>query len=188
MKPLVLAALCLATLAACKEDLAAVPAPIKMARDAVGHYCQMTLAEHPGPKAQVHLTGVEEPIFFSQVRDAIAYQRMPEQSHAIAAIYVNDMAVAPSWEAPGDENWIAAGEAHFVVGSDRVGGMGAPELVPFSDIAAAERFAAEHGGRIAALRSIADADVLSPDAGETGDADEREFRDRLSRLGSHAHD
>lgn len=188
MKPLVLAILGLATLAACKEEIAVVPAPVKMAADAVGHYCQMTLSEHPGPKAQVHLKEVEEPLFFAQVRDAIAYQRMPEQSHAIAAIYVNDMAVAPSWEAPGNDNWIAATKAHFVVGSDKAGGMGAQELVPFSDIVTAERFAAEHGGRIAGLGSIADADVLSPDVGEIGDTDESEFRDRLSRLGSHAHD
>jgi copper chaperone NosL len=183
MKRLLLAALCLSALAACKEDdLASVPMPVRMTPDALGHYCQMNLAEHPGPKAQVHLKGLDAPIYFAQVRDAIAYQRMPEQSHAIAAVYVNDMSMAPSWDAPGDDNWIAASDALFVVGSDMIGGMGASELVPFSDPVAAAAFAGEHGGRVAALAAIADADVLTPEEGTPVAADEQDFSARLSRL------
>ena len=149
--------------AACKEEVAAVPDPVPMTAEAVGHYCQMGLLEHPGPKAQVHLDGLPgRPLFFSQVRDAVAYQRMPEQSHAITAVYVSDMARAPSWEEPGAEDWVRADLAHYVVGAAIPGGMGAPELVPFSTAEAAEAFAARHGGTVLPLAAIADEVVLAP--------------------------
>lgn len=183
MKSVIIATACLLTLAACKEELASLPAAVEMPSDAVGHYCQMNLSEHPGPKAQVHLKGLDAPIHFAQVRDAMAYQRMPEQSHAIAVIYVNDMSVAPSWEAPGTENWLAATSAYFVIGSDRTGGMGAPELVPFSGRDAAEDFAARHGGRVVDFTAIEDSDVLAPE-GTISDADDTPaFIDRLRHIG-----
>lgn len=182
MKPAFLAILCLATLVACKEDLAILPEPVKMTPEALGHYCQMNLSEHPGPKAQVHLKGVDAPIYFAQVRDAIAYQRMPEQSHAIAEIYVNDMSVAQSWQEPGDDNWLVVSSAHFVVGSDMKGGMGAPEVVPFSERDAAKAFVAKHGGRIVGLAAITDADVLTPNENNLDAVDNQEFIDRLDRL------
>lgn len=167
MRRLLFALLAALALAACKEDVAEGPLPVAMTAEAVGHYCQMTLLEHPGPKAQVHLSGIPDPLFFSQVRDAIAYQRMPEQSHAIAAIYVSDMGAAASWEDPGAENWIAAEDAVFVVGTGITGGMGAPELIPFTDRTAAEDFVARNGGEILFLGTIPDEAVLAPVEFET---------------------
>jgi copper chaperone NosL len=150
-------------LAACREDVQAErPVPVAMTEETLGHYCQMNLTEHPGPKAQVHLDGLPAPLFFSQVRDAIAYQRMPEQSHRITAVYVSDMGAAESWAEPGAENWIAAEAAYYVVGSAIIGGMGAPELVPFTERSAAEAFVRQHGGTILALAEIDDAEVLAP--------------------------
>ena len=175
----------LLALAACREDESATrPAPVTMTEEALGHYCQMNLTEHPGPKAQIHLAGMPAPLFFSQVRDAIAYQRMPEQSHAITAIYVNDMAAAPSWETPGIDNWLLAQNAHYVVGSDAVGGMAAPELVPFGTRTAAEAFATERGGTILSLAEIPDTEVLSPVnlEGDIGADDDDDFLDRLGTL------
>lgn len=179
----------LLALAACnEEDVASRPAPVAMTEAALGHFCQMNLMEHPGPKAQIHLDGLPDPLFFSQVRDAIAYQRMPEQSHAIAAIYVSDMAAAPSWQDPGADNWLPAREAHFVVGSDAVGGMAAPELVPFSDERAARAFSAERGGTILTLQEIPDSDVLTPveldqdHDRDGGSDDEDDYLDRLGKL------
>jgi copper chaperone NosL len=162
MNRFILAALAGLTLAACQEEVSGRPLPVAMTADSVGHYCQMNLLEHPGPKAQVHLKGLPDPLFFSQVRDAIAYQRMPEQSHAITAVYVSDMSVAASWEHPGAENWAAAEDAVYVVGAAVAGGMGAPELVPFTTRAAAETFMAENGGEILALDAIPDDLVLAP--------------------------
>lgn len=161
---LALAILAALALAACEEETAAtVPDPVPLTAEAVGHFCQMNLLEHPGPKAQVHLEGLPGlPLFFSQVRDAVAYQRMPEQSAAITAIWVSDMARAISWEEPGADNWVRADLAVYVVGAAVPGGMGAPELVPFSDRVAAEDFAARHGGEVMALAGITDEMVLAP--------------------------
>lgn len=160
---LALATAAMLALPGCREDAAAPPEPVSMSADAVGHFCQMNMLEHPGPKAQVHLEGLPgAPLFFSQVRDAVAYRRMPEQSHAVTATYVSDMSVAAGWNAPGRDNWIDAAQAHYVIGSRRTGGMGAPELVPFSDRADATAFAAHHGGHVMRLPEIPDAAVLAP--------------------------
>ncbi|SUB02350.1 NosL [Pannonibacter phragmitetus] len=151
-------------LAACQPEAATQrPEPVAMTAASLGHYCQMNLLEHPGPKAQVHLAGMDgKPLFFSQVRDAIAYQRMPEQSGVITAIYVSDMGKAESWDKPGADNWIAADAAVYVTGATVQGGMGAPELVPFSSREKAEAFAAGHGGQLVTLKDIPDEEILAP--------------------------
>ena len=181
-----LLALSLVALAACREDSAsAPPAPVTMTAEAVGHYCQMNLLEHPGPKAQVHLDGIPWPLYFSQVRDAAAYQRMPEQSHMIAVIYVSDMGAAgATWEDPGADNWILADTAHYVVNSRIEGGMGAPELVPFSTSEAADAFMREHGGSLFALAAIPDSEILAPVVieGDIGEDDDDDFNERLRAL------
>ncbi|MCV2891965.1 nitrous oxide reductase accessory protein NosL [Lentibacter sp. XHP0401] len=173
----------LLALAACKEEAKQDTSAVPLNADAVGHYCQMNLLEHAGPKAQAHLAGLPAaPLFFSQVRDAIAYMRMPEQSHAILTIWVNDMgAQGATWDAPGADNWITAEEAVYVVGSSVVGGMGAPEIVPFSNRVKAREFAAENGGNLMRLSDIPDSTVLAPVAldGEETDSD---FEDRLRAL------
>lgn len=161
-------------LAACQEEVTASrPDPIPLTEEAAAHYCQMIVLEHPGPKAQVHLNGNPFPIWFTQVRDAVAFAQSPEESHGIAAIYVNDMADA-DWEAPGAGNWIAADEAHFVIESGQNGGMGAPEAVPFGDRQAAEHFARQRGGRIVQFADIPEDYVLAPveipDSPQTQDA------------------
>jgi copper chaperone NosL len=72
------------------------------------------------------------------------------------------MGMAKSWEQPGRDNWILAANAYYVVGSSRVGGMGAPEMVPFGKREAADAFVREYGGSIRRLDEIEDALVLSP--------------------------
>ncbi len=138
------------------------PAAIALTEEAAGHYCQMVILEHDGPKAQAHLAGLPAPLWFSQVRDGIAYLKSPEQSAELRVLYVNDMGVAKSWSDPGPDNWIDAQSAYFVVGSDAVGGMGAPELAPFSDRAKAEDFAHRRGGEVMRLEDIPAETVLSP--------------------------
>jgi copper chaperone NosL len=182
MKYLVLVAAL--ALVACQEEAAQNVAPLPLDPHSVGHFCQMELLEHEGPKGQAHLAGLPgAPLFFSQVRDAIAYQRMPEQSHAILAIWVNDMgAQGASWAAPGINNWIDAKAAHYVVGAAVTGGMGAPELVPFSDPARAASFAAANGGVVMALDDIPDTAVLAPVGADDSGADDSEFEQRLRAL------
>ena len=181
------AILCLAILPACQEDTADIPQAVTMTASAVGHFCQMNMLEHPGPKAQVHLTGLPgTPLFFSQVRDAVAYMRMPEQSHAILATWVNDMAApGASWEHPGADNWLDAEQAFFVVGSTIVGGMGAPEIVPFSTRIAADAFVKTNGGEVMRLADIPDSAALAPVDTPTSAQDQDsdlDFEDRLRAL------
>ncbi len=154
----------LALAAACdgEQAVANLPEAIALTEDAAGHYCQMIILEHQGPKAQVHLAGFPAPLWFSQVRDGIAYLKSPEQSAEILVLYVNDMGEAQSWSEPGAENWISAADAFFVVGSDAIGGMGAPEIAPFGSKLKAEQFIAEHGGEIMLLNEIPAEIVLSP--------------------------
>ena len=179
---LILVALLLLT--ACKEEASQTVAPKDMTPETLGHYCQMNLLEHPGPKAQVFLEGNPAPLFFSQVRDAIAYTRAPEQVAPIVAVYVNDMGVAgATWERPGDGNWIPADKAFYVVGSARRGGMGAPETVPFSSRESAQAFALVEGGRVLMLADIADDMVLTPvETGAEPEADDEDYLDRLRAL------
>lgn len=146
--------LALLLLVACREE-AAAPPPVELTAQTVGYFCQMNLMEHPGPKAQVHLdTYPGRPLFFDQVRDAVAYLRLPEQDGRALAAYATDMGAAASWQDPGSGHWVALDKALYVVGSDMEGGMGQPELVPFADPAKARAFAATHGGQLMRLDEI----------------------------------
>ncbi|MFQ5622959.1 MAG: nitrous oxide reductase accessory protein NosL [Paracoccaceae bacterium] len=142
-------------LAACREDVAGeIPGPVAISEEATAFFCQMNVAEMPGPKAQAHLEGYPDPLFFAQVRDGVAYLKSPAKTAEMTAFYVSDMAKAPSWKDPGAENWILAADAYFVVGADVRGGMGAPELAPFGTAAAARAFADAHGGAVMTLDEI----------------------------------
>jgi len=139
-------------LAGCsKQEARGVPAAHTLTADAVGHYCGMLLSEHAGPKGQILLEGQDTPVWFSSVRDTLTFLALPEEARSIAAVYVTDMAKAPSWEQPGADNWVIAGDAFFVIGSDRQGGMGGQEAVPFSTEAAAQAFIKRYHGRIVRL-------------------------------------
>ena len=163
LKKSVSALLLVAFLAGCQAgSVVEKPLPVVLTAEAAGHYCQMIILEHAGPKAQVHLSGFSAPLWFSQVRDGIAYLKSPEQSAKVIVLYVNDMGVAPSWDEPGEDNWIDANDAYYVVGSDAIGGMGTPEIVPFAQMEKATEFADERGGEVLAFNDISAEMVLSP--------------------------
>ncbi len=151
-------------LAGCgKEALdAPPPAPAEVSDEATGHYCGMLLADHEGPKGQIHLASRDEPLWFSSVRDTIAFLRLPEEAKDVVAVYVNDMGKAQHWEQPEAGTWVDAHSAWFVIDSSMRGGMGANEAVPFAIESAAETFRVKHGGTIARLDDIPDAYVLGP--------------------------
>ncbi len=163
MRYLVVAALVvIATACGPSDTKVNAPAAVPLSDDALGHFCQMHLADHEGPKAQVHLAGYDAPLWFSQIRDGIAFIKAGERPSDALAFYVNDMSRADSWAKPGRDNWIDANDAIYVVGSDALGGMGAPEVVPFSRLSDAEIFASDRGGHVLSLRQIPAAAVLSP--------------------------
>ncbi|MGH1457823.1 MAG: nitrous oxide reductase accessory protein NosL [Paracoccaceae bacterium] len=175
-------------LAACRQEVADAPAAIELSADAAGYYCQMTLLDHQGPKGQIHLDGMPAPLFFSQVKDTIAYLHMPEQSHAVRIAYVQDMSGAATWEKPGP--WMPARAAYYVIGSDALGGMEAPEFVPFSVQEEAERFAKAHGGTLRQYDQITRGEALAPtQAPAAAGADNDDIAGRLKALsathGSH---
>lgn len=175
-------------LAACRDETAQNVTPVALTADALDHYCQMNVIEHTGPKAQIHLEGLPAaPLFFAQVRDAVAYARLPEQTHRILAIWVNDMgADGATWDAPGQANWIDARTALYVIGSTRMGGMGAPELVPFADRAKAAAFAAENEGDVVTLAQVPDSAVIAPEEPRAV-AEDDAYKDRLKALSNHTH-
>jgi copper chaperone NosL len=156
-------------LGACQRETEAPPAPFAMTQDAMGRYCGMNILEHTGPKGQIILAKYDEPIWFSSARDAIAFTMLPEEPKDIKAIYVSDMGKAPTWDKPGADNWVEARQAFFVIGSDRKGGMGAAEAVPFSTEEAAKAFAGDHGGDIVRFDAVPRDYILEQQPG-AGDA------------------
>lgn len=176
-------------LTACGEtEIAQAPPPSEVTDEATGHYCGMLLDMHEGPKGQIHLAGRDTPIWFSSVRDAVAFTRLPEEPKDISAIYVNDMAVARNWERPEPGTWIEAEAAWFVLGSGRLGGMGAPEAVPFGSEQAAVDFAAAHGGELARFSDIPDDYVLgATDVEATAPVHEGHSRGETGARDGHGH-
>lgn len=157
MKPSILAFVLLVplTLLGCNEkETAKLPPPHRMTAELIGHYCGMNVLEHPGPKGQIFVASLIEPVWFSSARDTISFTVLPDEPKDILAIYVSDMGKAPSWDKPGADNWVEARKASFVIGSRVKGGMGADEAVPFSERAAAEKFVAENGGRIVSFTEV----------------------------------
>jgi copper chaperone NosL len=164
MRILALALFAALALGGCREETAkAPPPPQELNAAATGRYCGMNVLEHPGPKAQIILASTpHQPVWFSSARDAFSFTMLPEEPKDIRAIYVSDMGKAPSWEKPGNANWVEARQAVFVIGSRLKGGMGADETVPFSDRQAAEKFAAENGGQVMAFNDVPKDYVLGP--------------------------
>ena len=133
---------------ACSDRQPAVmPAPQELTRDAVGYYCGMTVLDHQGPKGQVFLSDRQQPLWFTSIRDTLTFTLLPGEPKNIAAIYVTDIGHA-SWDQPEPGTWIEAREAFYVLGSDRVGGMQTPEVVPFATREDAMLFMQQHGGEI----------------------------------------
>ena len=129
-----------------KVPPAEVPVAQTLTREANGYYCLMTVVYHSGPKGQIILDDGKV-LWFTSVRDTISFTLSPEEPKNISAIYVNDMADV-NWEKPGLDNWIDAHTAWYVLGSEKAGGMGAPETVPFSTKTTAASFVKKYGGTI----------------------------------------
>ncbi|MBL4661348.1 MAG: nitrous oxide reductase accessory protein NosL [Alcanivoracaceae bacterium] len=145
----VLLLIIISLLVSCSNDPQAIqkPDPIKLGRDDVGYYMQMIVADHAGPKAQLWLSDQSKPLWFVDVRDAILFKRTPEEADNISAIYAHDMAKNPDYNNVKDI-WLDIEQAFFVIGSQRKGGMGMPEAIPFSEKHSARDFVAKYGGEI----------------------------------------
>ncbi len=159
-KPSVFIALCfIALLSGCEKEPLPTPNAKNIAGEEIGYFCRMLVINHRGPKGQVHLRDTEKPLWFTSVRDTIAFTLMPGEPKSISAIYVNDMEQMSLDSLEPSSHWLNAKEAWFVIDSDAIGGMGMPELAPFANETAANHFRAQHGGQLIRLADIELSDV-----------------------------
>ena len=158
-------------LAGCgSEQPVAKPLPVELTRDDTGYFCGMIVEDHSGPKSQVIVAGAASPLWFTTTRDGIAFSRLPEETRPIRAFYVSAVDRG-GWEHPESDtaNMIEAGQAWFVIDSDKNGSMGAPETIPFHSHDAALAFAEANGGTVLRLADIPDSYILGPGLSAGGD-------------------
>lgn len=126
-----------------------------MTRDDIGYYCNMIVADHSGPKGQILLSNKEKAIWFTSVRDAVAFTLLPEEPNNIAAFFVTTMDES-DWEHPEKQNgnWIQAKSAWYVINSKRRGGMEQMEVIPFKQKRFASEFIQQYEGDIVSYIDI----------------------------------
>ena len=82
--------LSLSLLLSCSETVSvAIPSAQELTRDAIGYYCQMTVVEHKGRKGQIMLGDQDEPLWFTSVRDTIAFTVLPGEPKNIAGAWAS---------------------------------------------------------------------------------------------------
>lgn len=150
MKPLrlvlVYSTLAVIALAACgKPNTADTIVPLEIGPSTSCSLDGMLLSDYPGPKAQIHYAGQEEPDFFCDTVEMFNIYLTPEQVRVVRGLLVQDMGKA-DWEVPRD-HWIDAKTAYYVYGSKRHGSMG-PTIASFAQESDAVKFAAEYGGKV----------------------------------------
>lgn len=144
-------------LAACGQQAAQTLAPLEITRDTACSLDGMTLADYPGPKAQIHYAGQAAPEYFCDLMEMFNVTQKPEQARKVLAIYVQDMGQA-DWDNP-QGHWIEARNAFFVSGSRKMGSMG-PTLGSFAKEKDAKKFAAANGGRVLKFGEVTPAMVV----------------------------
>lgn len=171
MKPvrrtLILAALAATALTACGQtETAAKLEPLEIGRGTSCSLDGMLLGDYPGPKAQIHYAGQAEPDFFCDTVEMFHTHLNPEQVRGVLGMFVQDMGKA-DWDEPKD-HWIDAKQAFYVHGSKRRGSMG-PTIASFAQETDAQKFAAEHGGKVYRFADITP-DMVVLDGGAIHDS------------------
>jgi copper chaperone NosL len=114
------------------------------------HVCGMIITGFPGPKGQVvEPSGIKK---FCSPAEMISWWLQPENHHSDATLYVHDMGRSP-WNTPDDSHLIDAKTAFYVIGTQLKGAMGVV-LASFSSQQAAEKLAADTGGRVLRFSDI----------------------------------
>lgn len=129
--------------------------PQAVTRNDIGYYCNMIVEDHSGPKGQIILTDTDKAIWFTSVRDAVAFTLLPEEAKNIAAFFVTAMDDA-EWNHPEKQNsnWTTAQSAWYVIESNQRGGMGQMEVIPFKQQKSASDFVEKYGGNIVSYVDI----------------------------------
>ena len=142
---LLLLALAVLLLSACEREIGfdERAQAVALTDDTLCFYTGLRLSDFGGPKAQLHFAA-EDPRFYADPVKMFHVLLNPDpRLPAVRAAFVQDM-TDNDWYAP-DDRWIDARSAWYVQGSAMIGPLG-PTLAAFATQAAANRFAAEHGG------------------------------------------
>lgn len=139
-----LALMCAGLLVACENSTRTATGPIEITRDTHCSLDGMTLADYPGPKAQIHYAQGDADFFCDTVEMFSIYLR-PEEQKRVTALYVHDMG-NNDWDHPAG-NWIDAKAAFYVASSKQRGSMG-PTLASFAQEADAKAFSVKEGGKV----------------------------------------
>jgi copper chaperone NosL len=159
-KPVVILVVFALGLSACGKTETATVQPMSLTQGASCSLDGMLLMDYPGPKAQIHYDH-GDPDFFCDTVEMFSIYLRPEQQKRITAVYTHDMGKA-SWEAPREE-WIDATKAFYVIGSNKLGGMG-PTLASFARQEDAQAFAKVNGGKVLRFEEVT-IDMVSLDGG-----------------------
>ncbi len=147
LKPIVFAALTAFVLIGCgKSDKAVERKPVGFSEHDRCHICGMAILRYKGPKAEIFMKNIDEPIKFCSTRDGFTFALQPENKKRVEAIFLHDIG-RTDWDKPEDSALINAKDAFYVYGSDKEGVMGI-EAIPFSSEQSAKTFEKEHGGGI----------------------------------------
>lgn len=152
-------------LAACGQQAAQNSGPVEITRATACSLDGMTLADYPGPKAQIQYAGQAKPEYFCDLMELFDTTLKPEQSRKVIAIYVQDMGQT-QWEEP-KGHWIDAKSAFYVVGSKKTGSMG-PTFGSFAKEDDARKFVGTNGGKVYKFSEITP-DMASLDGGALHD-------------------
>ena len=128
----------------CGEPEQITPTVADITPDASCALDGMLLAVHDGPKSQV-LRADGTRGYFCDTREIFNELLDPVRRRRVTGVWFQTLDEHP-WDAHAD-GWATADSVLLVVGSRQMGAMG-PTLAPFAERDAAERFVAEHGGRI----------------------------------------
>lgn len=131
-------------LSGCTRSEAAAVQAIEPGRDTPCSLDGMTLADFPGPKAQI-LYERGDPDFFCDTVEMFSIFLKPEQQRVVRALFVQDMGQA-TWDHP-TGHWIDAKTAFYVAGSKARGSMG-PTIASFAREQDARDFATREGGKV----------------------------------------
>lgn len=154
------------------------PKPQLPTSDAIGYFCNMLVKEHEGPKSQIYLAGKTEPLWFTTVRDGIAYTKLPEESLGVSVLYVTAIDTTTEFNLSHPEilpdSWVQADWALYVIESNLRGGMGAMEAFPFREGSEASQFVDIYGGRIVRFSDIPEEYVLGNSGTLSGEEEQKE--------------
>lgn len=139
-------------LSAC-DDRSRMLGPVEPPADAICELDGMSIAGHPGPKAQiVYQDGRID--YLCSLAELFELLFGEDGPRGVQATYVQDMGKA-DWQEPRG-HWIDSGSAFYVVGSRARGAMG-PAVASFATEQDAKGFASREGGRVLRFKDMAGA-------------------------------